>query len=847
MRYRAVALLWLFLCGVAGPATGGELWRAVTEGDVWDLACTGDLDGDTSDDLIAGAADNMVRAIASRDGGELWSFPTEGDVWCVSALPDLDGDGVPEVGAGTAANELLILTGKGDLWYRLPTSGDVWCLAPAGDVTGDGVAEIACGSADNKLRLVDIAGKRLLWERDLGGDVWSVAGGADLNGDGTPDVVAGTAADMVVALSGRDGAELWRYETSGDVWDLALGDDVNGDGVPDVVAGTAFDRILCLSGRRLGGPVGGGGGGRPFLWQSAAGSDVHVIRIAQDYNGDGVREVLAGGLDDMLRLLDGKTGNQRWRVQAAGAVKDAIVADDLDGDGFRDFVACTEGSTVEARSSDGGASLWTYYAEISATFWSLAPLPDLDGDGVGDVATGSALNLVIALPGVPHFPPDSVSDLQCVAAQTSQGPGVLLTWRDPADATSVTVVDLSGPEEVVLGTVPAGTEELLAALEGAADPRDLAVWASGPGGESEREICTVTLAPPPVVDVSCEFDPAGRAAVWWVMPDPGLRDLDGIRVFLNGQLVAELPPDAVQTVIEGVDAGRHTVVVRTVWGPWESPDYSCIMEREGEGVGDLTCAPIQLSHAPGVRLTWSDAPGSTGARVLEIIGGSRQVLAEIPAGVGLFEALVAGDAALRQYGVVSLFDGVEGPEALCTVSFNPPAVTDLSCGLAGGTVGKAWWNPPDPGRLELSIEVFLDGRSFKVLDGSAAEVLLGELQPGVHTVEVRTVWGPWESEPAVCTLEVSGGNQGVAFVRADANGDGGLDIADVIRILAYLFSGAPSTCRAALDSNGDQKIDIGDAIYILGYLFGTGPKPPEPFPECGTVPGADCETFPACR
>ncbi len=83
----------------------------------------------------------------------------------------------------------------------------------------------------------------------------------------------------------------------------------------------------------------------------------------------------------------------------------------------------------------------------------------------------------------------------------------------------------------------------------------------------------------------------------------------------------------------------------------------------------------------------------------------------------------------------------------------------------------------------------------------------------------------------------------VQFVRGDANGDGKTDISDAITILAYLFSGAESSCLEALDVNDDGKINVGDPIYLLTYLFAGGPPPPAPFPEPGgdpDPPGLGC-------
>lgn len=80
---------------------------------------------------------------------------------------------------------------------------------------------------------------------------------------------------------------------------------------------------------------------------------------------------------------------------------------------------------------------------------------------------------------------------------------------------------------------------------------------------------------------------------------------------------------------------------------------------------------------------------------------------------------------------------------------------------------------------------------------------------------------------------------GTPFLRADANVDGTVDIADAIRVLGYLFSQRPLSCFDAADANDSGAIDIADAVYTLAYLFAKGPEPLPPFGEVGLDPTDD--------
>ncbi len=65
----------------------------------------------------------------------------------------------------------------------------------------------------------------------------------------------------------------------------------------------------------------------------------------------------------------------------------------------------------------------------------------------------------------------------------------------------------------------------------------------------------------------------------------------------------------------------------------------------------------------------------------------------------------------------------------------------------------------------------------------------------------------------------------------DANGDGEIDIGDVVHLINYLFSDGPPLECEPITSCGDVDkngvVDIGDVIYLINYLFIDGPPPCE--------------------
>jgi hypothetical protein len=65
-----------------------------------------------------------------------------------------------------------------------------------------------------------------------------------------------------------------------------------------------------------------------------------------------------------------------------------------------------------------------------------------------------------------------------------------------------------------------------------------------------------------------------------------------------------------------------------------------------------------------------------------------------------------------------------------------------------------------------------------------------------------------------------------SFMRGDATGDGIINIADVVFLVNYLFSGGDPPCpEEAGDATCDGIINIADVVYLVNYLFGGGPPP----------------------
>ena len=65
-----------------------------------------------------------------------------------------------------------------------------------------------------------------------------------------------------------------------------------------------------------------------------------------------------------------------------------------------------------------------------------------------------------------------------------------------------------------------------------------------------------------------------------------------------------------------------------------------------------------------------------------------------------------------------------------------------------------------------------------------------------------------------------------AILAGDANGDGEVNVGDVVYLINYLLKqGPPPELPAGSDNNCDQTVNLGDVVYLLNYLFRNGPVP----------------------
>ncbi len=308
---------------------------------------------------------------------------------------DLEGAGIEtEYPMGTLLWNYQITTGSYD---RSPKA-----IQPIQDITGDGVDDVLVGSEDNYIRCFNgnasVSGD-VMWAREIySGSLYSqkcLVTIDDIDNDGYRDVIVGTAwGDRSIhALSGKTGFQLWKHDTheyggGGWVYQVEATYDYNNDGFPDVLAVTGNDgnntgpvRVYCLNGLT-----------GISIWERRNPESGPLFSVAgiEDFTGDGQHDVVAGGSvqnETSARIfgIDGSDGTVKWTNYASGSSTWGVMQlDDINGDGIKDVGAGGFGGMVVLVNAVNGANLH-YLNTGSAIINRLQDMGDVNKDGYRDI------------------------------------------------------------------------------------------------------------------------------------------------------------------------------------------------------------------------------------------------------------------------------------------------------------------------------------------------------------------------------------------------------------------------------------------------------------------------------
>ncbi len=305
--------------------------------------------------------------------------------------------------------------------------------------------------------------------------------------------------DQTAEITGADALEVFDVRAIFDI-EIEPGDSAV---VPVVFTPTSegdFDSWIYISyGEQFELPI-VGYGIRQFepgeiIWSFQHIENVECVAAAEDYNGDGLPDVVAEGFDagasgDPLVCLSGSGFDQTetiWSVHPQGGPSNSggygdkcmVMGDDLNDDGHRDILRGTAYGCRTAFAIDGlsGETIWsfdTYEYPDEGWVYAMAQMGDVNDDGVGEVLAGIGSN------GDRAFCLDGVS-------------GEMLWRYDAEDAISsvqaINDIDGDGYDDAVFAEMDYGTH--VYCVSGASeDSIGTVIW-SYDTDESVYDLCIV--------------------------------------------------------------------------------------------------------------------------------------------------------------------------------------------------------------------------------------------------------------------------------------------------------------------------------------------------------------------
>lgn len=336
---------------------------------------------------------------------------------------DQDCDGDPDDGCWPTGS-VDVVTGRAQIYGTGASLYLGSAIGAVGDLTGDGNTDfvVSSGGAPGKtLYVLDALatgvhaapGSTVLATRTMTYNAPS-PGAGDFNGDGADDLVYG---DIGQGTSGVEYGPI--TGTSGDSRDITLGTyltpvatgDIDDDGIDDLVGGASGKACIFAS---TAAPFGNGASGS-CIWKSGgSGSIGSAVDAGKDFDGDGVHDFVVGG-SQSIWIFTGPS----WSSGTSGAdytiTADATaepqfgsisvaLAHDANGDGYGEVATGSYGDNGGVYGREfvfngdiaGTATTADAYATIEAdgTLLALAygmRFADVDGDGKEDLLTsGSA-------------------------------------------------------------------------------------------------------------------------------------------------------------------------------------------------------------------------------------------------------------------------------------------------------------------------------------------------------------------------------------------------------------------------------------------------------------------------
>ena len=350
-----------------------------------------DLDNDGDKEIYFGSDNDALYGYNSF-GEEISGFPFQSSdrVRSSPAIGDVDNDGQMEIVFGNNGGKLYVLNHDGTQQLAYTILGIIEGAPALVDVDGDQDLEIVfttTTTSGGQLYVIHHNGTTMSgFPKELG-SMWG-AGPAvhDIDNDGLYDVVCATYNKEVYAIEVNGGSVKsgFPFTASGRFSTPPTIVDVDSDGDYEIVVGSNNGELYVLH-----------HDGTIFL-EYNTGDDIRGGISVCDLNNDGQLDLLFGGYDDKIHVLD-PVVNQvlpGWPVDLGfNSLSEPLIAD-LDGDGQVEVLAARKTGMIFAYEDDG-SMMNNFPISIAGSIESTPAIEDIDNDGDLEIVVSSTSGLEV--------------------------------------------------------------------------------------------------------------------------------------------------------------------------------------------------------------------------------------------------------------------------------------------------------------------------------------------------------------------------------------------------------------------------------------------------------------------